>query len=764
MASPIADIEGKYEILAKLSEGGMGAIYQVRHRLLEEIRVVKVLRQQHAGDDELRLRFAHEARAAIRLRHPNVVQIFDFSVDDQGNGLIVMENIDGIDFEKLVRSHYAPSMALGLEMARQALRALGFLHQHGFVHRDVSPDNLMLTLDVDRRPLVKLIDLGIAKRVDAERQLTTRGSFLGKFRYASPEHFGAAGHDGIEPRSDLYSFGVVLYELLTKSFPMSAATTSQLIAAHLMRPPRDFAETDPENRLPHDVRQMLLRSLAKGPEGRFQDAESWIAALDELRSQVEPADVAKEASEWLAKAPPETGQTPGSATQGRFDHIFGMETTPRPTSQIEREPARTTPGGDLDALVSGARTLFELGQTKAARRQLETLLGIAPDHPDATRLLSEFETGGQEAPTASEAADPEKSAAIEVSTEPEETEREAVAVSEKREPDEPDADRIGAGSALPEESETVDDQLASEISDIERLIGEGRLTEADRHLFQLAEEHPDAPQFRPLQERLQAAFDGGLEVQLQALLAEAESKIENDDYPAALALIQKAEIMAPEEREIRRKHLQGVARLKAEIDARESRRGLEQIERHVVRRIQSGKLAGLRDELARAKASYGQADGEAGEMLDHLDRLVDRTVRDRLGTYVAEAGVALENGRVAAAVSQLRDASELAPDDPWIARQLAAAEKQLAAQRARDEADASLVGRLVATADGEGNPTPSDLPPNLVSTLAAIEQLRLDGDNLGAWKQMLRALERFGEIEVLLEARRSLAESILDRE
>ena len=198
MGLAIADLEGKYEIVAKLKEGGMGAIYKVRHRLLDELRVVKVLRTQHEGDEELRMRLAREARSAIQLRHPNVVQIFDFSHDDTGAGLIVMEYIHGADLTYLVKEP-RPSLALILEIARQSLRSLGFLHRQGFSHRDVSPDNLMLTVDVEGEPLVKLIDLGIAKNHDAEQDLTVSGSFLGKFRYASPEHFGAKGPDGTEP-------------------------------------------------------------------------------------------------------------------------------------------------------------------------------------------------------------------------------------------------------------------------------------------------------------------------------------------------------------------------------------------------------------------------------------------------------------------------------------------------------------------------------------------------------------------------------------
>ncbi len=180
MALPLERIEGKYEIVAKIRDGGMGALYRVRHRLLDEIRVVKVLRSQLDDTEELRARFAEEARAAIRLRHPNVVQIFDFTLDEDGVGMIVMEHIDGVDLGQLIGSRTVPSLALTLEIARQALRALGYLHRRGFVHRDVSPDNLMLTTDVEGQPLVKIIDLGIAKHGERAQELTSKGVFSGQ--------------------------------------------------------------------------------------------------------------------------------------------------------------------------------------------------------------------------------------------------------------------------------------------------------------------------------------------------------------------------------------------------------------------------------------------------------------------------------------------------------------------------------------------------------------------------------------------------------
>ena len=141
----------------------MGSIYRVRHRLLEEIRVVKVMKPSAVADADLRRRFVEEARTATRLKHPNICTIYDFAIDDSGMAYLVMEYIEGPSVADLLKLQGRPALPLALEIAHQSLLALGFLHRKGIVHRDVAPDNIMLTRDEQGLPLVKLIDLGIAK-------------------------------------------------------------------------------------------------------------------------------------------------------------------------------------------------------------------------------------------------------------------------------------------------------------------------------------------------------------------------------------------------------------------------------------------------------------------------------------------------------------------------------------------------------------------------------------------------------------------------
>jgi eukaryotic-like serine/threonine-protein kinase len=384
---PLRRIEGKYEILEKIREGGMGAIYKVRHRLLDEVRVIKVMRPQLTEDEELKERFLREARLAIKLRHPNIAQLYDFTVDEEtGSAFIVMELIQGTTLEDLLALHGPPPLGLALEIAQQSLRALGYLHGKGFVHRDISPDNLMLAEDAEGGPAIKLIDLGIAKTLDTtvEKNLTHTGTFLGKVRYASPEQFGFEGTTQIDARGDLYSFGLVFYELLTGRYPVQGRDPSSIIAGHLFRPPLDFKESDPGGRIPDALRAVVLQALAKDPGARFASAAEMSRALAPLR---QPGDVPEaDLRRMLATPIPLPVQdgaalVPGS-TQQRLDEQFGLRSTPRPLP-LEAVPAAAPaetavlPRNDparSDAALAAALAGIETALTEGHAAEAEALL------------------------------------------------------------------------------------------------------------------------------------------------------------------------------------------------------------------------------------------------------------------------------------------------------------------------------------------------------------------------------------------------------
>ncbi len=393
MSLPLQDVlKGKYEILEKIGEGGIGTVYKVRHRLLEEIRVIKVLRPEAASKEDLRERFLHEARMAIRLKHPNIAQLHDFSIAEDGRAYIVMEFIDGVSLDTLLEASGPPSVDLALEISRQGLLALHYLHENDFVHRDVSPDNLMLASSFDGRPLVKLIDLGIARHLGAEVRLTATGVFLGKARYCSPEQFSAGGDNPteVDRRGDIYSFGVMLYELLTGVYPFQGDNFAELAGSHLFHPPKEFSETDPEGRLPDGLRKAVLRALAKSPDDRFATAAEFAKELlryhdpdTPLRDEFDrTVEIATAAVPRLASRP-----RPGS-TQDRLNLQFGMKTTPSPTTRSpgadEHGTVVVAPRRPLADCVQEIEGLVARGRRKRALQVLDRALA---DHGPAAPLL-----------------------------------------------------------------------------------------------------------------------------------------------------------------------------------------------------------------------------------------------------------------------------------------------------------------------------------------------------------------------------------------
>jgi tRNA A-37 threonylcarbamoyl transferase component Bud32 len=363
MALPLPQLDGKYEILEKLREGGMGAIYKVRHQLLDEVRVVKVMRAQVAEDLELAERFQREARSVIRLRHPNIAQLYDFSIDEHGTRYMVIEYIDGMSLQDVLEEVGPPPQALAVQLAVQSLQAIGYLHRFGMVHRDISPDNLMLSLDFDGQPLVKLIDLGIAKS-QSEVRLTRTDTFLGKIRYAAPESF-RVGSGNVDGRADLYAFGIVLYELLTGTSPIRGSDMSTMITSHLFDPPVPFEQSDPEGRVPEALRRAVLRALAKDPQERIPTAEVF---AEEIAAGAPPSDraaLAAAAEQVLAvRRRPQLGlnRAPGS-TQDGLDEVFRPHDESGPETRIE----------DLLAEAAGHLESRELDHARAVLRRAREL-------------------------------------------------------------------------------------------------------------------------------------------------------------------------------------------------------------------------------------------------------------------------------------------------------------------------------------------------------------------------------------------------------
>ena len=372
-------VGGTYEVLEKLREGGMGAVYRVRHLLLDEPRVIKVLRTAAGDDPHARERFLREAQIARRLSHRNVVVLHDLGAARPGTYYMVLELVDGPSLADVLETGRLLPVGVLLDVAAQALDGLAYLHAAGIVHRDVSPENVMVAEEAGR-PVAKIIDLGVAKRPD-EEGLTTTGIFVGKLRYASPEQLGALPKgEAIDGRSDVYSMGCVLYHLLTGSPAYLAETPQAWVRQHVLERPRPFATTDRTTRVPEPVRHAVLRALAKDRAARFADAAELAATLralrDDLASERGEAVTSEEVASGRAILALATRAARAKASPATIEELVAAglveDRSPEPPTIVAAEDstvrlssARGSPGASRDVGPSRARTTAALAASLA---------------------------------------------------------------------------------------------------------------------------------------------------------------------------------------------------------------------------------------------------------------------------------------------------------------------------------------------------------------------------------------------------------------
>jgi len=268
---------GDYEVLGELGSGGMGKVYRVRNVISDRVEAMKVLLPDLAGRQELADRFLREIKLLASLNHPNIATLCTAQVID--NRLVmIMEFVEGVTLDDLLGQGRL-SIEDGTNYIDQALGALSYAHQKGIIHRDIKPANLMLTRD----GVVKVMDFGIA-RAGSDRGLTQTGTTLGSVNYMSPEQITGQTIDG---RSDIYSTGISLYEIVTGQRPFSATSDFELMAMHVKEPPRPPIELRPW--LPASLNQIILTAIAKDPQQRFPTAEAFRQALRRAQNTAETA-------------------------------------------------------------------------------------------------------------------------------------------------------------------------------------------------------------------------------------------------------------------------------------------------------------------------------------------------------------------------------------------------------------------------------------------------------------------------------------------
>ena len=422
----LGTIVGQYKITAKLGEGGIGAVYMAEHTLIGRKAAIKTLLPEYSDKKEIVERFFNEARAATSVRHPGIVEIYDFGYQPDGTAFIVMELLPGESLGTRLRRVGKLGAAEASEIIRQAASGLAAAHQENVIHRDLKPDNLFLVPDPELGERVKILDFGIAK-LTADRSSssvkTRTGAVMGTPTYMSPEQCVGAGK--VDPRSDLYSLGCIFFELLCGQPPFVGEGAGAVLGAHIYQEPPLPRAIDPS--IPPEVEALIMRLLAKDPQARVGSSQELVAALSagsSLSARPRPPTHDREGharspsqAHWVQTGPELPHTTLSDAGAGMRAAALPHTLPPRRSRRLAiAVAALVIAGGGIGMLaLSGGDGPSQSAATSASDDPSERAVSAAAAEPakNAVKPTESDPPGDKESP-AQEPAQPVKPAEISI--------------------------------------------------------------------------------------------------------------------------------------------------------------------------------------------------------------------------------------------------------------------------------------------------------------------------------------------------------------
>jgi serine/threonine protein kinase len=407
---PGSILDGKYEIVQRLGSGGMGEVHLVRHLHLQELRVIKILRQDLAADPSAQKRFMREARLATQVKHPNVAILYDFSTLPDGSFYMVWEHIQGQDVGDRLRRQGPFPVTAAVRLGIQALHGLEAVHATGVIHRDLSPDNLMITEDKSGNLRIKIIDLGLARTLEADAnfEITQVGMFMGKLQYCSPEQ-ASPGDVALDHRSDLYSFGLVLYEMIAGLPPFVSENQHGFIFKRLTEDPLPLRGRNPAIEVPVELDRVVRRAIERDREQRFADASAFIAALERVEKSLTAVETKEiPMSSYVSPAPPASSPSPPSPPppprQRSSSELSRVERLDL-LAQIERASKRVQ---ESSVELNRAEAVLAAGRLDEAAELIERIEIAAPRTQGLDRLKDRLAQARESASRARRAAETEQ--------------------------------------------------------------------------------------------------------------------------------------------------------------------------------------------------------------------------------------------------------------------------------------------------------------------------------------------------------------------